>query len=527
MQIVHICTSDTAGGAARAAFRLHLALLGAGETSNMLVRTKHSQLPSVHQIELPEQDSFWAQLIQSNYINRNRTEISNTFFSLGWPGVDVSGHALIREADVLHLHWVSNFISPASIAALQGTGKPLVWSLHDERAFTGGCHYAGACIGYRTNCSACPQLKVDAAGLAAANLAEQVRRLESGRITVVGSSRWMTECAGHSTLFRSARRQTISCSVETDIFRPQDREAARQQLGWPRDAVCLLFGADFAAERRKGFHELVAAITRCLQQPEFAAHVRDGRLAFYSFGHGSSELNQAPFPIRQTGYIRADADLARIYAAADLFVLPSLEDNLPNTVMESLSCGTPVLAFEAGGVPDMVIEGATGFLAPAGDIEGLAGRLLELTANRALTEPLRPGCRDHAERHFTFPRQAQAWQTLYRELLAAPCAPPPAPLPFPAPGLDLGPNFEAILEQIFAGPAEDLDVPDTSHRRAGDRWRRAQFGERVRRILQAARDRAMEREELLRQLDEARAALRLRVPLGARWKSLLNKLRGG
>jgi len=179
MKVVHISTYDTAGGAARAAYRLHRGLRDGGVDSRMLVRYKRSDDPFVATAapgtaSKEEEQAFFCQAaIQDQAINANRTEISNTLFSISYPGYDLSAASLIREADVIHLHWICYYQSPMTIKSLLDLGKPVVWTLHDQWAFTGGCHYSAGCSGYERGCEACPQLRDDPFGLAAALLSDK------------------------------------------------------------------------------------------------------------------------------------------------------------------------------------------------------------------------------------------------------------------------------------------------------------------------------------------------------------------
>src|SRR5262249_19568734 len=151
-----------------------------------------------------------------------RTSVSNTFFSLPTPAYDLSRHPLVAEADVIHLHWVATLLSPAGIAQLQRLGKPLVWTLHDQRAFTGGCHFSAACDHYQHECTPCPQLQRDPARLTAAILADSLATVEPG-ITVVCPSRWLADCAQKSALFRKFRIEVIPYGLDVARFRPSSR----------------------------------------------------------------------------------------------------------------------------------------------------------------------------------------------------------------------------------------------------------------------------------------------------------------
>jgi len=413
-------TWDCAGGAAKAAFRLHEALRGAGVDSRMLVKTRASALPSVAACAGESEREFirWGRL-EEDLINRNRSAISGTYFSVGQPGVDLSEHPWVQAADVLHLHWVTGFQSAGSIARLLRLGKPVVWSFHDQRAFTGGCHFSAGCRKYETDCAPCPQLREDRYGWPAAQLADQAEFWSGHEITVVAPSRWMGECARRSRLFARARIEVIPYGVETDRYLPADRAALRRALGWPVDGCYLLFGAERVGERRKGFAELRAALQQCAADTEFRARLERGEIQLVCFGRATGELAAAGVPVRALGYIGADTEMARLYAAADLFVLPSLEDNLPNTILEAMSCGTPVVAFAVGGVPDLATDGVHGRLVPLGDVGQLCDAIRELVGAPARLVTMGRQCRQRVETAYAVQHQAAAMRQLYHSLLNA------------------------------------------------------------------------------------------------------------
>ena len=338
MRITLISTTEGDGGAARAARRLHHALRASGVESSYLVGRKTS--PDTTAIEVATSEipgkPLWP-LLQEYLIDRNRAGPWNTHFSLGLPGNDLASHPAVRAADVLHLHWVSGFLSAADIARLLALGKPVVWTMHDERAFTGGCHYAFDCPGFTSACDACPQLRDDSQHLPAALLADARALWTPEALTIVTPSRWMAERVRRSTLFRAARVESIPNGLETDLFRPVAKSEARAALGLAPDTLTLLFGADFGVERRKGFRELLDALQLCLRDDRFRGRCAERRVTLLCFGNPIDECKSLPMSVQALGYVRDDAALARIYAASDLFLLPSLADNLPCTMLEALS----------------------------------------------------------------------------------------------------------------------------------------------------------------------------------------------
>jgi glycosyltransferase involved in cell wall biosynthesis len=423
MRCVILNTYDVQGGAARAAYRLHKGLLRLGQDSAMVTRFKQSEDPTVHQAQLaadPAQARYLEQLalIQRHLIDRNRTEVSNTFFSLPWPGYDLALHPKVQGADVLNLHWVAGLLSPQSIVRLHALGKPLVWTLHDQRAFTGGCHFSAGCRRYESSCSDCPQLRDNSLRLTEKLLAETLRSLPARELTVATPSRWLAECARRSAVFRNSRVVPLPNSVETDVFKPLEKAAARQKLGLSPQGFYFLFGADSCFEKRKGFNELLAAISLCLRNRSFKQKTDAGRVQFLCFGHLSKQQVLPGLKIEGLGHFTSDAALCEVYAAADVFLLPSLEDNLPNTVLEAMSCGTPVIAHEIGGVPEMVEHDQTGFLVPVNQPAQFARAMLWAAEHAGRVQEWRNNGLRQIQSRFSLAVQARSYLDLFEELTA-------------------------------------------------------------------------------------------------------------
>ena len=428
MRIIVISATECEGGAARAARRLHRALVAAGAESSLLVGRKSSADNGVIEVPAPEvPDTTRWSLLQQELIDNNRAGQWNTYFSVTLPGTDLACHPAVLEADVIHLHWISGFLSTADIARLLALGKPVVWTMHDERAFTGGCHYTFGCREFASMCDTCPQLRHDPQHFPSAILADARLLWFPHALTVVTPSRWMASQARQSTLFGARRIETIAYALETDLFRPLPKSEARAALGLAPDTLVLLFGADFGAERRKGFHELIAALKLCLCDDAFRRRCEERRVTLLFFGHPADELKSLPIPLRSLGYVNDDEKLATVYSASDLFLLPSLADNLPCTMMEAMSCGTPVVAFATGGIPECVEDGVTGRLVPTGDAAQLAQAILDL----ANDEPTRTRM-GHAARVVIESRYSQEFigtqhLRLFEELQAHPRKSAPAP----------------------------------------------------------------------------------------------------
>lgn len=407
MRVVHLSTNEQAGGAARAAHGLHLALRDAGVDSRMLVLERQSDDASVATVARDSVDEGAWGVIDARWIAANRTAVSNTMFSSGGLGAAVASHPSVRDADVVNLHWIAGLAAVDAIGALLALGKPVVWTLHDEWAYTGGCHYASGCGAWRTGCARCPQLVEDPHGLVAWQFDRKRAAYAAGRLVIATPSRWLSARAAESALLAGRRIETIPYGVDTAVFAPGRREAGRRRLGLGTDDAALLFSADAAGERRKGFAELLAALRslegRMSAAPRLVVLGDAGRVAL-------------PEGAIATGRLADRAALAEVVAASDLYVLPSLEDNLPNGVLEAMSSGTACVAFDAGGVPDMLAEAPACAMAPVGDVAALAGAIARALGRIGELRAARPALSAFARARYAPERQAERYRALYAEL---------------------------------------------------------------------------------------------------------------
>jgi glycosyltransferase involved in cell wall biosynthesis len=418
MRVLHIATFDR-GGAGRSALRLHESLLACGQESSLLLCKKAEESDRVHCMAsdvaaLATRQSILFDEFQIWYINENRTELSNTYFSLNEQGIDISAHPWVQQADIINLHWVAGFLSPSSIASLQRLGKPIVWTIHDQRPFTGGCHFSAGCEKFKTDCSGCPQLDVNPFDLSRIQLADMIQTIQPREIMLVSPSKWLAELAGQSALFRESRIEVIPYSLDVQMFKPADKIAARQALGLATDRQYALLAADNVGEKRKGFKELCQAMVEARKNPDFGKLVAQEKFAVLCLGLPKAELSDLGVPVETLGYVTDNEKVIWAYNAADFMVLPSLEDNLPNTVMEAMSCERPVAAFPSGGIPELIEDGVTGRLAKRVAALGMA--IAELATNPDLRARLAQQARARVLRDFQLKRQGEDYLKLYKEL---------------------------------------------------------------------------------------------------------------
>ncbi|MCP5272937.1 MAG: glycosyltransferase [Burkholderiaceae bacterium] len=409
MQVAHLSYSDLDGGAARAAWRLHRALREAGADSRMWVHRRQSddwavQGPDTLGARLKTEVRILAGHTLSRVLGGDRPALP----TLAALPSGLPARARRQGADLLHLHWIGGEV--ASVGEIGRLAAPAVWTLHDLWPFCGAEHYPDGerwQPGYtRANRPAGePGWDVDRWVWA------RKRRHWRRPLQLVAPSRWMAGRAAASALMGGWPCRVIPNAIDIERWAPVDAAPARRLLGLPPDVPLLLFGASGGgSDPRKGFDLLAEALGR------LRAAGTHPRLELAVFGQGPPR--QPPVlshPVHWLGRLQDDASLRLCYAAADAFVLPSRQDNLPNTGVEALACGTPVVAFDVGGLPDLVDPGRTGHLARPGDTDDLA-RGIAWALDPARQPALRAQCRAKAVATFSAPEVARQHLALYAEL---------------------------------------------------------------------------------------------------------------
>ena len=345
--------------------RLNKALKAKGLDSELVVNFLFRANPEVQNLSKNLFSKFFAALgiILERITAKLFTKNVPIPFSFPVWGNDISGHQLVKSADIIHLHWINHaFLRPQDIAKLSGLNKPIVWTFHDSNAFTGGCHVRYDCDHFMKECGNCPILKYQGPDDSSHQIWKKKENAYSKLdITIIAPSRWMVESVKKSGIFGSANVVNIPNTLDTDVFKSTAKLEARAKLGLDPGKFILMSG--FMPSRKdlhKGTPYLIEAIDLFIKNHE----VSTDSVELLVFGN-RDEKNVPEFSIPTTflGTISDDEKLALCYSAADVFLAPSLEDNLPNTVMESLACGTPLAAFATGGIPDMVKHKYNGYLA--------------------------------------------------------------------------------------------------------------------------------------------------------------------
>lgn len=414
-RVVQLCTM-TAGGAGRAAYRLHHALRLSGVDSTFFTLSSKFTDSSVKVINYDGSltsapannlylDYYLAYLghLLKSFVSRPKgLEIFTDVHS----EISLSKLDEIHAADIVHLHWVAGMLDYVD-AANVFKNKKIVWTLHDMNPFTGGCHYAGSCTRYREQCGRCPQLGSAVERDLSRDIWNAKRAFISKlNLTVVAPSRWLATCAMQSSLFKNVPVVCIPNGVPTDVYAPYDAIQAKKEFFNIEPQVKLIvFIADSLENHRKGFIYLVKALQR-YSPPQELCLVAIGSL-------DTTCTHDVKHRVVMTGHLEDENILRFLYTMADVLVIPSIEDNLPNTVLEAMACGTPVVGYDIGGIPDMVEHGVTGCLAKPASIDSLCEGI-DYILFHPEHEGMRRKCRARAESRYSLQVHASRFISLYQ-----------------------------------------------------------------------------------------------------------------
>lgn len=372
MKVLLVNTSERTGGAAIAASRLKDALNNNGVKARMLVAEKQTDDPAVGALKQTTRNKL-AFLMERGEIWVNNGFRREGIFDIDTArhGADITGHPWFADSDVIHIHWINQgMLSLRSLRKIVESGKRVVWTMHDMWPFTGICHYAKSCSKFKERCHSCPLLpKPGVRDLAARVYARKERLYKRGGIFFVACSEWLQNEAKDSALLGDKSIINIPNAINTQAYRPRSKAEARDQLHLPLNHHLLLFSAFKLTSHIKGI-DLLTEAARLLadRHPE----LRD-TLGIMLVGQEGELLRDAfPFRVYDFGYIEEEHKMAQIYNAADVFVIPSRKDNLPNTIVEAMTSGVPCVATAVGGIPQMIEHKRNGYLARPENPEDLA-----------------------------------------------------------------------------------------------------------------------------------------------------------
>ena len=415
MRVLIVNTSERTGGAAIAANRLLHALNHNGVEARMLVRDRKTGASEV--VGLPQSWRLKANFLWERgviWLNNGLSRQNLFQVDIANAGTDITRMEAFHWADIIHLHWVNQgFLSLTDLERVMASGKPVVMTLHDQWYFTGICHYSSGCDKYRTQCEHCPMLKGPGMDLAR-RVFDRKRAMYEGRnLTFVGCSRWMADLARQSRLTQGHTVTNVPNAIDTDVFMPMDKLEARRRHQLPIDKKLILFGAQRITDERKGFSYLKEACEHIAMHHSSLP----GQLGVVVLGGDAQSVKEAlPLPVYTVNYLNNEREIAELYNAADLFVTPSLQDNLPNTIVEAMACGVPCVGFNVGGIPEMIHHRQDGYVADYCDsldfAQGIAWCL-----NDDRHAALSAAARAAAVATYAEPVAARNYQQIYRSLL--------------------------------------------------------------------------------------------------------------
>ncbi|AJI57014.1 glycosyl transferases group 1 family protein [Francisella philomiragia] len=386
------------GGAGIATERLNTALIENGIQSTFInfddstfLKTKQNENTLVVNKSICE--------LANSQIDPNNTMFSFSITSLSFKELD----SIIENNDIINIHWVPGILSIEAIAYLSHSRKPVVWTFHDINPLTGGCHCFHGCNAWLHDCKRCPQLSNDFDNLPAKILAAKKKYINFKNITVVVLSTHSEKVISQS-IYSICNIKIIPHSLDLEIFKLHCKETSKQELKLPLDKKIIFYLPSYNSTI-KGAKEFLEALDTLKHKDKYHILVA---------GQGAKKFTCDDFEITNIGYIKDSEKLALAYSAADVTVVPSLEETFSNTTAESLACGTPVVGFNTGAISDMAIDDYTGYTVEPGDSLGLAKGIVKVLEGPNLSQ----NCRKYAEENLTLDIYAKNYINLYSKLLS-------------------------------------------------------------------------------------------------------------
>ena len=416
MRVLIVNTSERTGGAAVAASRLMEALNNNGVKAKMLVRDKETDKLTVAAVPGQKRMQWcflWERLVVWMRLHLKREHLFEV--DIANCGADITKLPEFQEADVIHLHWVNQgMLSLKIIRKILDTGKPVVWTMHDIWPATAICHVALDCRRFEEQCSHCRLLP---GGGGANDLSTQIwkrkqQMLSNRQITFVACSEWLASEARNSALLKGQRVERIPNPIDTHIYQPVDQKKAREAVGLPTEGRIILFASQRVTNPGKGMQYLLEA---CRLLAEQHPEKKDDMTVAILGGHAEEIAGQLPFRTCALGYVNDEQRIVNIYNAADVFVLPSLSENLPNTIMEAMACGVPSVGFRVGGIPEEIDHQQNGYVADYRNSEDLA-RGIWWTLYEADHEAVRKACLQKVAHNYSQQSVANRYLEVYDSL---------------------------------------------------------------------------------------------------------------
>ena len=368
MRVLIVNTNENTGGAAIAARRLMTALNSNGVKAKLLVTEKVSDNVSV--VALPSRRGHTWHFLWERFVVFCRLHFSRKHLfeiDIANTGTDITRLREFQEADIIHLHWINQgMLSLSGIRKILRSGKPVVWTMHDIWPATAICHITLDCRAFTTQCTHCRLLpgKRAAHGLVVSTWKKKQRMMADECIHYVACSRWLEAEARKSALLQDQEVTSIPNPIDTHIYKKGDKAKARKRLGLPLDRKLILFASQRVTNENKGMRYLIEACRQLTDIPQLGLIILGG--------HSEEVVEQLPFECYPLGYVNDEQRIVDVYNATDAFVLPSLSENLPNTIMEAMACGVPCVGFAVGGIPEMIDHLHNGYVARLRDTDDLA-----------------------------------------------------------------------------------------------------------------------------------------------------------
>ncbi len=418
MKVIHLSSSDFNGGAAIAAKRIVIAqrqLLGLD--SNLLIQSRISKDDFLFTTQTSSLDKLFTtyRKFADELSIRLLTIQSRGRFTFPYFGQDISKNTLIKDADIINLHWINNgFLSLNSLEKLSQLNKPIVWTLHDMWAFTGGCHYSSGCTKFIDQCSDCPSLLFKSENDLSNKIFNRKKEiLENLNLTITTCSKWLAGEALRSRLLSDKKIISVPNPLDTNLFKPFKKTLARENFKLPLDKKIILIGAMNLKDERKGFRYLIEGLN-IINNLKFKNKLDIELVVFGKLDQ--NVLSRIPFNVHQLGKLNSENEIVMAYNSADVYVAPSLEDNLPNTVMEAMACGVPVVAFNVGGIPDLVDDGENGILVELKSSEELAKAIGKILVDEELNKKFSLAARQKILNNFDQQIVAAKYYDLYKSI---------------------------------------------------------------------------------------------------------------
>lgn len=403
MKILHINQHDIEGGAAKAAYRLHAGLIKAGHESRLLV--DHQRVSEKEIDSIANGQPWWPIVSKSIHLTERLLSLQ---YLIPRPN-QIETHLWTKQADVIHLHNIHGSYFSLNQLIQLSSQKPVVWTFHDMWPLTGHCSYSYECNRWKTGCGECPILK-DYPPLLCDTTAlhwhVKKKIYQKCHIELAVPSGWLYQIAKESPLLGQFPMSIIPYGLDTDVFRPIEQAKARQMLKLPLDMPLIAFGAVELDDPRKGGKYFIEAIQKLQQE---AQH----RFGVIIFGGGFYSDKLLDAKVWHFGKVKNEDELAQIYSAANIFVNTSIADNLPNTIIESTACGTPVVTFKTGGVSDIVDHMKTGYLTDPKEVSQLADGIKAFLTDPEFQKKVSTECRKKALNQFSSTLHAERYSRIY------------------------------------------------------------------------------------------------------------------